>query len=325
MLLQPLVSKIETIKERIATHGAVLRQNETRTRMALIDPLLQALGWDTSDPGLVLPEYQTGGKADYALLNREEKPVAIIEAKHLGEPLARHQQQMFTYAVMEVIQYAGLTDGDNWEFYKVFADSPSERLLLRLSIADDRPHDCALNLLLLWRFNLESGQPTAANRPLAVQPTESVVDPPPPEVVAINAPKMFSASPGTETNSLGTWSPIRAVTAGTGNKSPASIRFFGRDERSIRNWRSILVESADWLVRNGHLTASHCPINEGSGWLFINSTPYKPNGRDFFSPREISGGIFLETNLSASDCIRFSRQLLSRFRIDLDSVELLFE
>ena len=47
MLLDDLVGVIETLKERIATHGATLREYETRTRMALIDPLLQALGWDT--------------------------------------------------------------------------------------------------------------------------------------------------------------------------------------------------------------------------------------------------------------------------------------
>lgn len=43
MLLEPLVSVIEIIKARIEDHGPSLRENETRTRMALIDPLLQAL------------------------------------------------------------------------------------------------------------------------------------------------------------------------------------------------------------------------------------------------------------------------------------------
>ena len=69
MLLDDLVGVIETIKERIATHGDSLRTSETRTRMALIDPLLQSLGWDTSDPAMVAPEYSAGnGRADYALL-----------------------------------------------------------------------------------------------------------------------------------------------------------------------------------------------------------------------------------------------------------------
>ena len=81
MMLDELVSVIETIKECINTHGPSLRQNETRTRRALIDPLLQVLGWDTSDPALVTPEYRVDvGWADYALQGAGNKPAAVIEA-----------------------------------------------------------------------------------------------------------------------------------------------------------------------------------------------------------------------------------------------------
>ena len=44
MLLDDLVGVIETLQGRIVTHGPSLRTSETRTRMALIDPLLNALG-----------------------------------------------------------------------------------------------------------------------------------------------------------------------------------------------------------------------------------------------------------------------------------------
>ena len=44
MLLDPLTTCIERLQARIKTHGTSLSQNETRTRMALIDPLLGALG-----------------------------------------------------------------------------------------------------------------------------------------------------------------------------------------------------------------------------------------------------------------------------------------
>ena len=50
MPLDDLISVTETLKERLRTHQSVLQGNETRTRMALIDPLLSALGWDTADP-----------------------------------------------------------------------------------------------------------------------------------------------------------------------------------------------------------------------------------------------------------------------------------
>ena len=67
-----------------------LRANETRTRMALIDPLLQALGWDVSDPEVVTPEYDVSGARapTTRLLRPDGKPAAIVEAKHLGEALA---------------------------------------------------------------------------------------------------------------------------------------------------------------------------------------------------------------------------------------------
>lgn len=55
MLLDELVNVIEKLQERISVHGNSLKQNECRTRAALIDPLLTALGWDVSDPGLVTP------------------------------------------------------------------------------------------------------------------------------------------------------------------------------------------------------------------------------------------------------------------------------
>ena len=50
MVLDDLVARIELLRARIRSHNAALRENETRTRMALIDPLMHALGWDISEP-----------------------------------------------------------------------------------------------------------------------------------------------------------------------------------------------------------------------------------------------------------------------------------
>ena len=60
MPLDDLVQVIETLQQRIKKYGHAF--NEAQTRAALIDPLLNSLGWDVSDPGLVTPEYEVGGK-----------------------------------------------------------------------------------------------------------------------------------------------------------------------------------------------------------------------------------------------------------------------
>ena len=176
MLLDDLVACIEVLQARIRSHRASLQANETRTRMALIDPLMQALGWDVSDPALVTPEYEAGGgRADYALLRADGKPAAIIEAKHFGATLGSHQMQMLTYAVALGIPYAGLTDGDRWELYTVFQQADlDERRILDVSIANAPAHEVALQLLVLWRPNLASGaHPTPAGEPI-------LTDAPPP-------------------------------------------------------------------------------------------------------------------------------------------------
>ena len=171
MGLDDLVARIELLQARIRSHKDVLRENETRTRMALIDPLMHALGWDVSDPGVVRPEYKvSGGWADYALLRPDGLPAATVEAKKLGDSLASHRMQMLNYANAAGIDYAGLTDGDHWELYNVFKPVPLEgKRILEVSITDDPAHESALKLLLLWRPNLESGQPVRARAPILVE------------------------------------------------------------------------------------------------------------------------------------------------------------
>ena len=151
MPLDELVSVIETIQQRIRDHGASLREKETRTRMALIDPLLQALGWDVADPSVVMPEYDVSGrKADYALLKPHGQPAATVEAKKLVESLESHRMQMLNYSNASGVEYAGLTDGNRWELYEVFERGPLEdRRILNITLAGTPAHQLALQFLLL--------------------------------------------------------------------------------------------------------------------------------------------------------------------------------
>ncbi len=166
MPLDDLINVIETLKKRMTMYRQSLQQNEIRTRTALIDPLLTALGWDVSDPGLVTPEYTVGqGRADYALIDGGPRPgsVAIVEAKSLGSSLNESERnQMLNYANPEGINYAILTNGNLWELYDIFKRAPlNERLLLSVEIINTPAHRLALQLLLLWRPNLASGEPVA--------------------------------------------------------------------------------------------------------------------------------------------------------------------
>ncbi|MCX8203788.1 MAG: hypothetical protein N3H32_05685, partial [Nitrososphaeria archaeon] len=75
----------------------------------LIDPFLRALGWDTEDPNLVIPEVSTqAGRPDYALLLNGQR-IAFIGAKSLGKEEDLIQQ--VSYCVSEGVRYFIATDG----------------------------------------------------------------------------------------------------------------------------------------------------------------------------------------------------------------------
>ena len=129
----------------------------------LIDPLLNALGWDTADPAMVIPEYRIGDmKVDYALIKvpqgrRRAKPIAFVEAKRMVEYLRNHRRQVFNYAYAAGVKFGCLTNGVRWVLYDVFdKEAPrNDRRVLDVSLRHESAFDCAVKLLLLQAANLE--------------------------------------------------------------------------------------------------------------------------------------------------------------------------
>ena len=324
-MLDDLVGVIETLRERISSHGISLQQNETRTRTALIDPLLKVLGWDVSDPRLVTPEYPLGGgRVDYALMNTSAViPAATVEAKKLGEQLDSHRLQMLNYANADGIRYAGLTDGNHWEMYEIFkAGSLEERRRLNLSIVGTPTYKAALEFLLLWRPNLASGQPAEASASVFSQVSsltsqQSDVD--------VSAEHLIVSKSEAVVQNSATWTPIHKVEVKIGqgkNPAPKEIRFNQGQPKSTHNWAEMHIEVVDWLARNGSINSNQLPIKSLG---FINSVAKGPNGGLFGVSHQVSGGIFVNIKMSARSCVKNSVKLLSYFGVDPKSVEVRFE
>ena len=307
-MLEELVAVIQTLKSRIEAHRVILQANETRTRVSLIDPLLCALEWDTADPGLVTLEYDIHGKrADYGLLSADGDALVFLEAKRLGESLSNHRSQVVAYASEVGIRYPALTDGDQWEVYDNSKLVPiADRRILNLSVAQDPTPNIALQLLLLWRANMESGSPQPAQEPIVEVTPKSSPEPPP------SRPK----SPNHE------WTSLTEFDAKNGTNPPQSIRFVDGNERPIVRWVRILEEVAEHLVRNGVLTADECPVFGASsrGRCIVNSVPSTPSGRAFSRYRTLSNGLYMYTNLSAADVVALSKRLLRHFEQDPSQV-----
>ena len=226
-MLDDLVGVIETLKSRIRDHAAHLQANEIRTRTSLIDPLLNALGWDVADPGLVTAEYDVNGKrADYALLDADGGPVVFLEAKKLGERLSNHRSQVTSYVNELGIRYPALTNGSEWEVYdnSKYLRPIEERSILNVSLTRDPARQCALQLLLLWRSNMAERQP--------VPPPQPIVE------VGQDSPSVASVDEGhgqSEWEDNGGWVSLKDFSATSGTSAPSMVRFPSGKDRPVKN------------------------------------------------------------------------------------------
>ncbi len=142
MNVKELQGLIETLKKRIDDHGEELAKSEWATRYALIDPLLQGMGWDTGDRAQVKPEYklEVPGRSDrwgdYALFNDgRERPAVVIEAKKLSEDLQRAAAQGLEYCAPQAISHFAVTDGQRWEVYDTHKQVPlSEKRVVEFDL-----------------------------------------------------------------------------------------------------------------------------------------------------------------------------------------------
>lgn len=112
--LRLLSSRVEQLKDKINTEEA--------TKTSLILPFFQILGYDVFNPLEFTPEYvadvgiKKGEKIDYAILV-DGKPVILIEAKWIREPLQSHDSQLFRYYGTSPAKLAILTNGQHYRFY----------------------------------------------------------------------------------------------------------------------------------------------------------------------------------------------------------------
>lgn len=145
------------------------QMGEANTKVRLIQPLIELLGWDVYSSEVEL-EYpiqigQGQARADYALL-LDESPVVFVEAKGCDASLSnRDRDQLKSYIRQKGAGWGLLTNGQRFEVLKRREDSdlPDEISLATFSIDELRANWNVLKLLS--KELVQSGEAaTRANR-----------------------------------------------------------------------------------------------------------------------------------------------------------------
>ncbi|MCY4625732.1 MAG: hypothetical protein OXC99_12135 [Chloroflexi bacterium] len=322
-MLDDLVGTIRALQKRLKEHQNYFRsggEQEMRARVALIDPMLLALGWDPADPGVVEvePKVKQVGWADYALMSKGNV-VMFVEAKKLSEDVDKHVQQTINYMGHENIgrspkvQYCAVTNGDTWKVY----GTSEQDFVMDVSILSESPEKAALKLLGLWQPNYEIGGFDVGREPFLVEygSAGTVHDPAPaPAPVADPLSVVSPLPPG--------WTPLSQAPEPTNKPAPKAIHL-PDGERTLTAWRGVLVQIALWLYRKEVLTPKNCEgVRRGKKVVFSTSGMH-PDGSPFKSAVPLEDtGIILEAHLSASEIVRLALRALKHFDQDPSQVSL---
>lgn len=127
--------RVDTLKDNLPTEEA--------TKTSIIMPFFSLLGYDVFNPEEFMPEFtadvgiKKGEKVDYAILSNGE-PTILIECKWIGEPLDKHDSQLFRYFGTSNAKFAILTNGQIYKFYTDLEESNKmdEKPFLEIDILD---------------------------------------------------------------------------------------------------------------------------------------------------------------------------------------------
>ena len=266
MLLTPLIEKIEELHGIIRGERVTVGAHELRTRVVLIDPILRMVGWAPENPQAVVVEYATGnGRADYALLGEDARPVALLEAKVLGSRLEDHTRQIVAYATETGIGFAGITDGDRWMLYDVFRPVPMEdKRVMDVKLTRDEPLAAAVDLLAgLTRPRLPPLQTEGGRGQVPGQ-----------------------AKDHGRTAPSGEWTMIAALEEPPDIEAGAELRFPDGKIWETRHWQHAVGRVAEWLMTSGKLAEERLPLKVGGIDWGVHWEPVHSDGSPFFRKYE---------------------------------------
>ncbi|MFD2246112.1 type I restriction endonuclease [Pontibacter ruber] len=113
-VIKALGEKVSRLKDSI--------QTEEATKNAFVMPFIAALGYDVFNPLEVIPEFvadlgiKKGEKVDYCI-QKDGKPIIIVECKHWKEELNVHNSQLHRYFHVCSTRFGILTNGIIYRFY----------------------------------------------------------------------------------------------------------------------------------------------------------------------------------------------------------------
>ena len=348
--LEDRILKLAEKIRRYRSDGVDKGLSEQDTKAVLVEPLLEIAGWAVGDPIQVSREDRpTERPVDYSL-KIGGKPVVLVECKRLANRLDSHKHldQALAYTSAAGVRWCVLTNGSLFRIYNSLAPEVAKKKLLeeldlaRVDQAEGTPVDRALQVIrLISPQSVESGEIDGVwdERYTGAKIRETVDElwsGPDSDLVNLVRRRMMERGHTLTKKETARWlgtldikARSRSTTVPRKQRKPKPPPDTARPTRirvgtygdDIKYSYEILIKTAEWLIGQGKLRASDCPISTGGRRNIVNTEAKHTDGGDFRAPRRLSNGLWIDINHSTAGCIGYARRLLKRFGYSEDMLE----
>jgi len=330
------------IVEKIKMYRSLYEQNEMAVRDQIVNPILRNLGWNPENPAEVQPNVRIEeGVPDYSLI-KDGKKILFVEVKKLSVDIEQREviRQLAKYSFSEGTTYGVLTNGALWILFKSFEEGKTltERIVWKTDLENEGLPTVIRKIMTISKTNIEHIEILVKKVQILDEIWQSLLDDPeemirgliPVVKSLINQGYPDYQFDDTEIEDLLKervkeiiLSPSEGENESEMTEEPIPWRVenlrkmkLKSDVFELRYSFEILVNTANWLIKNGKIRPSDCPIGIGrSKRYLINKEPKHKYGDDFRAPKKLSNGLWIETNYSTASCINYSKRLLEKYGV----------
>jgi hypothetical protein len=332
------------IVEKIKKFRSLYEQNEMAVRDQIVNPVLRNLGWDPENPEEVQPNVSTEeGVPDYSLI-KDGKKILFVEAKKLSVDIEEREviRQLAKYSFSEGTKYGVLTNGAVWVLIRSFEEGTTltERIVWKTDLENEELPSVIRKITTISKTNIEHIEVLVKKVQILDEIWQSLLEEPEEMIKGLMPVVKSIITQGypdyqfedTEIEDLLKERVKEIISGASEEETPSErpiepISWRGESPRKmklkgevfeLRNSFEILVNTANWLIKNGKLRPSDCPIGFGGKRNLINKEPKHKYGGDFRAPKKLSNELWIETHHSTADCINYAKRLLKRFGVPSD-------
>ncbi len=336
---------LTSIVEKIKKFRSLYEQNEQAVRDQIVNPILRNLEWNPENPEEVQPNVSTEeGVPDYSLIKNGKK-ILFVEAKKLSVDIEQKEviRQLAKYSFSEGTKYGVLTNGAVWVLIRSFEEGTTltERIVWKTDLENEELPAIIRKITTISKTNIEHIEVLVKKVQILDEIWQSLLEEPEEMIKGLMPVVKSIITQGypeyqfedTEIEDL-LKERIKEIISGPSEEetpneehiepvswrgeSPRRMRLKG-EVFELRNSFEILVNTANWLIKNGKLKPSDCPVGTGgSKRNLINTEPKHKDGGNFRAPKKLSNGLWIETHYSTASCINYAKRLLEKFGVSSD-------